>query len=235
MVTNDKSVIERSIADFVDSATIKRVIPAAIDLLGFNSLLTIPLIAGDDVIGAADLHRDHPFTSEDCERFDRILGSLTAALGRKRLEDDLEKSEERFRRLSLVDELTGLYNRRGFFALAEHQMRLASREGKCLTLVYCDVDGLKAINDRFGHAAGDRVLRDAGAVLKATFRGSDIVARLGGDEYAVLTTGSGEDVGETVGARLAQAVNEAHESDEFGLSISFGVASCPSEDRKSVV
>jgi diguanylate cyclase (GGDEF)-like protein len=89
-------------------------------------------------------------------------------------------------RLSLMDELTGLYNRRGFFMLGEQQIEIARRTKLPLSLIYLDVDGLKRVNDTFGHAAGDRLLADTGDALAATFRSADIVARIGGDEFAIL-------------------------------------------------
>src|SRR6267142_1804814 len=88
--------------------------------------------------------------------------------------------------LALTDELTGLYNRRGFMALAERQLKLARRSGRGMLLFMTDVDCLKQINDSFGHFEGDRALKRTADVLEETFRGSDVVARLGGDEFAVL-------------------------------------------------
>jgi two-component system, cell cycle response regulator len=89
-------------------------------------------------------------------------------------------------RLSLTDELTGLYNRRGFFMLGEQQLECARRARLPLLLMYADVDGLKRVNDTHGHAAGDRLLADAARIMTATFRSADIVARIGGDEFAIL-------------------------------------------------
>lgn len=93
---------------------------------------------------------------------------------------------ETLRRLSLLDELTGLYNRRGLISLSEQHMSLALRTQRTLMVVYADVDGLKSINDRFGHAAGDEILVRAASVLRRTFRRSDIIGRIGGDEFVVL-------------------------------------------------
>lgn len=99
----------------------------------------------------------------------------------------LKRAEKALRESSLVDELTGLHNRRGFFALAGHQMKTSRRPGgPGLALLFIDLDGLKNVNDTRGHAAGDELLRDAGRFLRRTFRESDIVARLGGDEFVVL-------------------------------------------------
>ncbi len=87
---------------------------------------------------------------------------------------------------SLRDELTGLYNRRGFLTFAEEEVRLACSGRRELLVVFADVDGLKAINDGYGHSEGDRALKKAAGVLLGVFRDTDLIARLGGDEFAVL-------------------------------------------------
>jgi diguanylate cyclase (GGDEF)-like protein/PAS domain S-box-containing protein len=96
--------------------------------------------------------------------------------------------EEKLQAEAITDELTGLYNRRGFFTFAEQQCKLARRTKRRMSLLYLDLDDLKAINDRFGHNIGDEALIDAANILKHAFRGSDIIARIGGDEFAVLLT-----------------------------------------------
>ena len=88
--------------------------------------------------------------------------------------------------LALTDELTGLYNRRGFMVLAERQLKVSRRSGRGLLLFFMDLDGLKKINDTFGHSEGDRALKHSAEALEKTFRDSDVIARLGGDEFAVL-------------------------------------------------
>ena len=95
-------------------------------------------------------------------------------------------SEEALREMALVDELTGVYNRRGFLAAAEREWTRVTRERQGALLVYIDLDGFKRINDTYGHAEGDRALRTVGDVMRAAFRGGDVVGRLGGDEFAVL-------------------------------------------------
>ena len=98
---------------------------------------------------------------------------------RRALEDEL-------RAMSSRDDMTGLYNRRGFALLAEQRLKDSRRSGSTLTIVYADVDRLKSINDAFGHNAGDIALVLCAQALEATFRESDIVARIGGDEFVVL-------------------------------------------------
>lgn len=102
-----------------------------------------------------------------------------------------KQMEEALRAESVTDDLTGLYNRRGFMTLARQQVLIADRIGERLMLFYADLDDMKAINDRFGHLEGDRALKEVGSMLKVTFRESDIIARIGGDEFAVLATGTG--------------------------------------------
>lgn len=128
--------------------------------------------------------------------FDGILVDISE---RKKTERQLALALKRLRRsnrslesLSLTDELTGLNNRRGFFTLGQQQMKIAERLKKRIFIIYFDLDGLKRINDAGGHAAGDSVLADVGAVLRATVRESDVVGRLGGDEFAILAIRSGK-------------------------------------------
>jgi diguanylate cyclase (GGDEF)-like protein len=93
--------------------------------------------------------------------------------------------ELEIRQLSLLDELTGLYNLRGFRLLAEHALRMARRGQAPISVLFIDLDDLKQINDSYGHGIGSRALEQTGELLKKTFRESDIVGRIGGDEFAV--------------------------------------------------
>jgi diguanylate cyclase (GGDEF)-like protein len=125
--------------------------------------------------------------------------------------------------LALRDELTGSYNRRGFMAIAERQLKLGRRCGKGMLLFFLDVDGLKQINDSFGHREGDRVLKRVSEALLKTFRDSDVVARLGGDEFAVLAieaSGQGED---KIRERLRKYLkSKGGEDSRYAISVSVG-------------
>ncbi len=120
-------------------------------------------------------------------------GAVTAYEGyvidvtpQKAAEAALRQREEQLRMLSLTDELTGLYNRRGLFALGEHTLRIARRRARGLGVIYVDIDGLQAVNDRLGHAHGDETLRTAADLIRAGVRESDVVGRVGGDEFVIL-------------------------------------------------
>jgi diguanylate cyclase (GGDEF)-like protein len=102
---------------------------------------------------------------------------------------ELERANEEIRQLSLTDELTCSYNRRGFSLLAGQLLRTTKRSGQTKWLLFADVDGLKQVNDGLGHEAGDRLLCAAARVLRDTFREQDIIGRMGGDEFAVFGTG----------------------------------------------
>ncbi len=134
----------------------------------------------------------------------------------KRLEEDL-------RALSLVDDLTGLYNRRGFVTLAQQQLKLANRLMRKDFLVFVDLDRMKWINDTFGHQKGDEVLAETADILKNTFRESDIVARIGGDEFAILTVETEDADIEAINARLQGNIRDRNGKGDRGFHLSMSV------------
>jgi two-component system, cell cycle response regulator len=109
-----------------------------------------------------------------------------ADVANREREDALRRNAELLKSLSLVDELTQLNNRRGFFELARQTLKIAKREHHAMALFFIDLNGLKQINDTLGHLAGDEALRTAAEILRETFRDSDILARIGGDEFVAL-------------------------------------------------
>ena len=136
------------------------------------------------------------------------------------------KKHERLYDISIRDELTGLYNRRGFFTLAEHLLKTAIRQQKGLFMLYGDLDGLKGINDVLGHQKGDWALINIANILKEIFRDSDIIARLGGDEFVVMPIETtGDNIG-TVVNRLGKAIesDNARNKRAYELSFSIGTA-----------
>lgn len=133
--------------------------------------------------------------------------------------------ERELRHLALCDDLTCLYNRRGFFAAAMQQLKMARRNMKPALLLFCDLDGLKAINDSFGHREGDLALVRAAGALKDVFRESDILARVSGDEFVVLAMDLPPHHQQTVLARLQKSLNKLSVGEaRYELSLSVGAA-----------
>lgn len=133
--------------------------------------------------------------------------------------------ERELRHLALCDDLTCLYNRRGFFAAATQQLKVARRNQKPALFLFCDLDGLKLINDTFGHREGDLALVRTADALEAVFRESDVLGRLGGDEFAVLATELRPAHQQTILARLLKTLNHAGKDEpRYGLSLSIGAA-----------
>jgi two-component system, cell cycle response regulator len=157
------------------------------------------------------------------ERLDRhaLVRALRYSIERHRLQKNLQN-------LTLTDDLTGLYNRRGFLALAEQHLRMIQRKGAAL-LIYLDLDDLKLINDTHGHLEGNRALIVTANILRASFRQSDILARLGGDEFCVLMTDAAQDSTQQVRKRLQTRTDFINglASWNFRLSLSVGIADVP--------
>jgi len=149
---------------------------------------------------------------------------------------DRKQLEEELREASLHDLLTGIHNRRGFFALAEQQVKAATRSKMHLVLTYLDCDDFKWINDCLGHEQGDKVLVDTAHILRQTFRESDIIARIGGDEFVVLSIEAADVDPAVFLKRLQQNINEynAKETRRYKLSLSWGTVAYAPESPESL-
>jgi diguanylate cyclase (GGDEF)-like protein/PAS domain S-box-containing protein len=144
--------------------------------------------------------------------------------------------EERLKDLAILDELTGLYNRRGFMALANQHLKQAKRTKRRALVIFADLNGLKRINDTHGHADGDRALIAAADIFNRTFRDSDVVARVGGDEFAILAIEADQHHLDTIRIRLQQALDLVNRRNmhPFELSVSIGVVSYDPEQHATV-
>jgi diguanylate cyclase (GGDEF)-like protein len=163
-------------------------------------------------------------TVEEAEEVDvrRLIHSLAWAI---RYAVRQQEETERMRRLALMDELTGLYNRRGFILLSKQQLKLARRTNRNVLAVFVDVNGLKRINDTYGHVEGDRVLKHTANVLRKSVRDSDILGRVGGDEFMILAQEASVHSQHRITARLERnlkAHNEQLDQGRCALSLSFG-------------
>jgi diguanylate cyclase (GGDEF)-like protein len=133
--------------------------------------------------------------------------------------------ERELRYLALTDDLTCLYNRRGFFAAATQHLKLARRNSQSSLLLFCDVDSLKQINDSYGHREGDLALVRTADALEEAFRDSDVLARLGGDEFAVLAVEASNQDEAGILRRLEKALKKSNTNESrYDLSLSVGVA-----------
>ena len=149
-----------------------------------------------------------------------------AVLGNSMDLTERKKTEEEIQSLSMTDQLTGLYNRRGFLTLADQQLRFSERHKKDMLLFFADLDGMKWINDTLGHEEGDNALREVSVILKDTFRASDIVARIGGDEFAILAIDTTGIYPEIIMARLQNKIDmhNTKGGKRYKISISMGTA-----------
>src|SRR5262249_35377488 len=129
--------------------------------------------------------------------------------------------DRELRRLALTDDLTCVFNRRGFFAAATQQLKRAIRKSERLLLFFCDVDGLKQVNDTFGHEEGDLALIRVADALEKSFRSSDIVARLGGDEFVVLALETSERCEEMIQRRVLRGVKNGRPLASGGALLPF--------------
>jgi diguanylate cyclase (GGDEF)-like protein len=134
--------------------------------------------------------------------------------------------QERLREMSNTDELTGLLNRRGFFAIAQQQMKVAKRVKGKLALMFADMDNFKSINDKWGHHKGDEALSAMADIFRRSFRDSDIIARISGDEFALLLLDTHEEKTGVIFRRLQKNIEafNTRSGAKFVLSLSIGMA-----------
>jgi diguanylate cyclase (GGDEF)-like protein len=149
------------------------------------------------------------------------LGLVLAQTARR-----LAEQETQLRELALVDDLTGLPNRRAFLEIAAHELEVAKRSTSTTAVLFVDADGLKEVNDQLGHDAGDEMLRDLAEILRRELRQADLVARLGGDEFVVLlsrdTTVEGDEILRRIQVELDRRNGEPGR--RYRLAFSIGVA-----------
>lgn len=149
---------------------------------------------------------------------------------------EMAQLREHLNTLALTDELTGLYNRRGWSVLAQQQLLLAKRTSVPVMLLYADLDGLKGINDVFGHSVGDEAIVAFACALRSTFRESDLVARMGGDEFAVLPIDANRDSEQVLKSRLKRKLIDWSKSSErrYELAATVGIFYLRPESGKTL-
>jgi diguanylate cyclase (GGDEF)-like protein len=191
-----------------------------VDQVGTLSIdwLGVPLRVAGQVIGVMvtqSYQEDIHFTPDDLQLFEFISSQVAQMIDRKR-------DEEKIRYMGIHDVLTGLYNR-AFFD--EELKRLERGRVFPISILMADLDDLKEINDREGHAAGDELLRQASQVMRTAFRQEDVVARIGGDEFSVLLPGIDADLAKKSMQRLIEMIDKYNNSLQGNpIRISLGVA-----------
>ncbi|MBN2444823.1 MAG: GGDEF domain-containing protein, partial [Spirochaetales bacterium] len=153
----------------------------------------------------------------------------------KKILSQLERTNKELQNLSLRDELTGLYNRRAFITLGEQHLRLASRTKRIFLLFFADMDGLKSINDTYGHREGDVALMKGADILKQSFREADIIARFGGDEFTIVAIDAGKDDVTTLKLNLLKNIKNYNKTSKkpYKLGISMGFAVYNNDSSKT--
>ena len=153
-----------------------------------------------------------------------VRRALRYAVERQRMVADLQRQ-------MLVDDLTALNNRRGFLLLGRQLLKVAARTGQSATLVFIDLDGMKAINDTYGHDQGDAALIATASILRSVFRGADVLSRLSGDEFCVLLLHDEQDVAGAIERLRGMADAQRSKHASWRLSMSIGLAHCrPGDD-----
>jgi diguanylate cyclase (GGDEF)-like protein len=191
-----------------------------------NSVLAVPICSKGKVLGVLQLidERIGRFDQVDQDLVEALASTAAIAIENAHLFDEVQQ-------LSITDQLTGLYNRRGFSNLANQQLKLSERVGMPLTLIFIDIDNMKWINDGQGHLQGDQALLATAQILEESFRDADLKARLGGDEFVVLALNAPLESQGALKARLNShlVMYNAREDSPFQLSFSIGMASLDPE------
>ena len=218
----DAVLLDLSLPDETGMNTVRRVLAAA-----QTAVVIVMTGHGDEQVGIAAMQAG----AQDY----LVKGQVDGRTVRRALRFALERQTV-LQRLSHRDDLTGLHNRRGFLIQAEQFLRNARRHRTPVMLVFLDLDRLKRVNDRYGHAEGNRAIVETADILRRCFRQSDLLARFGGDEFAALTQGNGEADEEFVRARLEGALGAVNvQADrDYPLSFSMGVIVAGPQDDAPV-
>ena len=200
-----------------------------------HSMLVSPLFVGPDLYGmfVIETGMDNSFSvSSIASQMSVTLRSLYMIEAQNKAKQALQNSLERFIRdntkleeIAQKDELTGLFNRRGFISNAEKELEDPVNQGKVAIICYADMDNLKTVNDRYGHDDGDFALRTIAHILRESFRDTDIIGRFGGDEFVTLAiTGADCDV-DGIKERIEHVTQRFNEMSDkpYPIEISTGI------------
>jgi diguanylate cyclase (GGDEF)-like protein len=195
-----------------------------------SSVLALPLVCRGRTVGAIVAFDRRP-SSEEPKLTTAARAALESAIEPGAIALDNAIRMQRAEALSVTDDLTSLYNSRYLSLVLRREVKRASRSGRPLSLLFLDLDGFKAINDRHGHLFGSRALVEAAGVIRSSARETDVVARFGGDEFALVLPDTGSEgataVGQRVRDRIAEYVFLSGDDLNIRLTASVGVATLP--------
>jgi len=152
----------------------------------------------------------------------------------KKLRHRIDDSNKEIERLAVTDELTGLYNRRYFFRKLDEEFERTRRYGQALSLIITDIDNFKSLNDRYGHQAGDTVLREVAGLIKKSCRETDTPARYSGEEFVIILPATTREGATAMAEKLRHKVSECRINGfDFNVTISIGISVVTPEDAYS--
>jgi diguanylate cyclase (GGDEF)-like protein/PAS domain S-box-containing protein len=254
----DPLVLEGSLSEAVIHArTGLRIQPANIDetiiqfprlgpifKAGLRSIMCVPLVYRDEVIGVLHFRSKKPnaYTEQDLRLAERIgeqiVGTIANAqlyAGLKKTEQELKESEQRYRELSIVDDLTQLYNSRHFYVQLKIELDRSNRYEQPLTLLLLDLDDFKVFNDAYGHVEGDQVLRRLGQVVKRCLRETDFAYRYGGEEFTILLPMTTSVDGAVTAERIRTEFKKEHftpaPDQDVHVTVSIGLAQYKAQEE----
>ena len=189
---------------------------------GVRSIVYLPLIVKDGVIGSLIVASCKPnaYTQRHVKLLDQLASQIATPIENSRL---YAKAEEEAR----LDGLTGLLNRRALDEQVTSEISRHSRYGGVFSVIALDLDLFKAFNDRYGHLAGDRLLRQISTIMKSSIRSADQAFRYGGDEFAILLPQTPIEAADQVAERIRQRVDTEVKTDHIQITVSLGLAIWP--------
>ncbi len=208
--------VKDGLQSIINSEPFPDIIQNLENALEIERLLLVSFAFKNQMLGTAviGMRKGEKITNESA--LEIFVNLAAVALQRRQMESELRSQ-------SIIDELTGLYNRRGFFTLSDQQMKIATRNQKSMMLIFFDLDNLKWINDALGHNFGDEALKVTADVIRDSFRISDILARIGGDEFVAMVLDANQDDALLLERRMATRLAESNKEDKFGIKLSISM------------